>query len=299
MCADNDETALRERIADQFSRRGERADVWGAFDLFLDTDAFLNLGYSPRYLPHVVGSPQRRLATRVGSDLAGRLPGTDGVRLLDVGCGRGGPAVHLAERFGFDVVGVDLVPDNVETARAHAARREASCRFVVGDATQLPFPADSFPACAAIDALVYVPERSATLAELARILRPGGVAAISDLVVRDGIGSEEHAAVEAFADAWDVATLTTVDRYRSEIERAGLTVDEVRDVSANSVGRFRTWTRLYLGLADLAPNVLDHALDRLNLDAATITRQVRAAHAALPHLRHVVVSARTTGDGGA
>lgn len=53
---------LPDRIADHFSDRGDHADVWRAFDAFLATDRFLNLGYSPRYGSHLLGDPQRRLA---------------------------------------------------------------------------------------------------------------------------------------------------------------------------------------------------------------------------------------------
>ena len=154
-----DPSPLRERITDQFSYRGDRADVWRAFDLLLDTDAFLNLGYSAWYQSHLVGSSQRRLVTQVGSRVASHLPATDGVRLLDVGCGRGGPAVHLADRFGFRVTGLDLVPYNVARATENARERRVDAEFVVGDATQLPFANGSFAACTAVDALVYLPDR--------------------------------------------------------------------------------------------------------------------------------------------
>lgn len=50
---------LHERIVDQFSRPGAHEDVWGGFAQFLDTDAYLNLGYSPWYLPHVVVRARR------------------------------------------------------------------------------------------------------------------------------------------------------------------------------------------------------------------------------------------------
>ncbi|WP_311173242.1 SAM-dependent methyltransferase [Halobellus ordinarius] len=109
-----DKNPLRKRVTDQFSYRGERAGIWRAFDLLLDTDEFLNLGYSEWYQPHVVGSSQRRLVGEVGSRVASYLPATDGIRFLGVGCGRGGPAIHLADRFGFSVTGLDLVPYNIE-----------------------------------------------------------------------------------------------------------------------------------------------------------------------------------------
>ena len=285
------ERPLHERIGEQFAYRGERADVWRAFDRFLDTDAYLNLGYSPRYLPHVVGSSQRRLARVVGDGLEERLGATGGVRLLDVGCGRGGPAAVLADEFGFDVVGVDLVPYNVAAARRNAARAGVRAAFAVGDAARLPVDSGAVDAATSIDALVYVPDERAAFDELARVVRPGGVVAVSDLLARDGLDRGARAAVDAFADAWDMPAIAPASRYLDDLAAAGLVADEARELGPHSVDRFRTWTRLYLGLAERSSGPTGWLLDRWGLDADAVTEQVRCAHEALPHLRHVLIYA--------
>lgn len=282
---------LHDRVADQFSYRGERADVWRAFDRFLVTGAYLNLGYSPWYLPHVVGSSQRRLAAVVGRGLADRLEATAGVTLVDVGCGRGGPAAVLADSYGFDVTGVDLVPYNVAAARRNAASAGVPAEFVVGDAARLPIAAGSFDAAAAIDALVYVPDGRAVFAEFARVVRAGGVVAVTDLLARDGLDDAAREAVDAFAGTWDTARIAPASEYLDDLRTAGLVVEGVRDLSPHSVGRFRKWTRLYLAAADGAPGLASRVVCRLGLDADRITGQVRAAHEALPHLEHVLVFA--------
>lgn len=284
---------LHERVTDQFSYRGEGADVWRAFDRLLDTDAYLNLGYSPRYVPHFLGSSQRRLADVVGRGLADRLGETRGVPLLDVGCGRGGPAVVLADAYGFDVAGVDLVPHNVEMARRNATREGVSAEFVLGDAARLPIATDAVGAATAIDAVVYVPDEREAFEELARAVRPGGVVGVSDLLARGDVDDVAAARVDAFAESWDMPGIVSVERYVEEVTASGLVVEEVRDLSPHSVGRFRRWTRLYLAIAERRPGLLDRALGRWDLDADRITGQVRAAHEALPQLRHVLVYART------
>jgi SAM-dependent methyltransferase len=303
---------LRDRIADQFSYRGERADVWRAFDLFLDTDAYLNLGYSGRYRPYVLGSPQRRLAGVVGERLAAHLPATEDVRLLDVGCGRGGPTIHLAERFGFRAVGVDLVPYNVGRAREHVERgtntgpernvwngnadgeenAPPDVEYVVGDATRLPLAPDSIGACTAIDSLVYLPDRRAAFDELATVLEPGGVFACSDLLAGADLADDERRAVDSFAEAWDMPSPATFGGYERALDDAGFDVRERTDVTPNSVGRFRTWTTAFLRIlaSPLGPPV-ERALRARDLDPSVIERQVSRAHEALPHLRHVVLVA--------
>lgn len=286
-----DSDRLRERITDQFSYRGDRADVWRAFDLLLDTDAFLNLGYSPRYVPHLLGSSQRRLAERVGAALARHLPSTpEGVRLLDVGCGRGGPAIYLAERFGYRVAGIDLVPYNVGLARENARKRRVAAEFVVGDATRLPFAPASFAACTAVDSLVYLPDREAVFGGVADVLEPGGVAVLTDLVVRPGVSERARGVVDSFADAWDMPPLGSAETYRRSLDEGGLALTEAENLTPNSVGQFRKWTRLFLWtMTSPAGPVVERLLRRSGLDPPAILAQVRKAHRALPYLQHVLL----------
>lgn len=282
----------RARVVDHFSGRSRRADVWRGFDCFLDTGAYLNLGYSRWYQPHVLGSPQRRLAAELGRELATRLPTTDGVRLLDVGCGRGGPTLYLADRFGFDVVGVDLVPYNVTTARANATALDVAAAFVVGDATRLPLASGSVAACTAVDSLVYVPERATVFEELSRVVRPGGPVVASDLVAADDLSRDELATLDAFSEAWDMSRPVTLGATRDAMERAGLAVESVTDASAHSIRRFGKWARLFLALVASAGPAVERVLDYWGLDASAVTEQIRTARAALPHLRHVHLVAR-------
>jgi SAM-dependent methyltransferase len=279
---------LRNRITEQFSFRGKRADIWRVFGLVLDTTAFLNLGYSEWYRPHFVGSSQRRLVTDVGQHLAARLPTTEDVPLLDVGCGRGGPTIHLADRFGFAATGVDLVPYNVARARENARERGVDAEFVVGDATRLPFASGSLPACVGIDAFVYLPNRQAVFAAIADVLEPGGVVAFSDLLLRAGADETERRAVARFAEAWDMPALGSRSEYEAALVDAGLDVLAVEDISSHSVGRFRKWTTLFHRVhGSPLGHLVDWLLTRRGADPATVTEQIRRAHEALPSLRHV------------
>jgi MPBQ/MSBQ methyltransferase len=280
---------LRDRITDQFSYRGSRADIWRVFDLLLDTDAFLNLGYSEWYQPHVGAASQRRLVSLLGQRLAAYCSRTQDVRLLDVGCGRGGPTVHLAERFGFRTAGVDLVPYNVTRARENAAERGVDASFVVGDATSLPFAPASIPAVVAVDAFVYLPDRAAVFAEIADVLQSDGVVVFSDLLARADLADDDRRAVSTFADAWDMPDPGTQADYERALAAAGLDVVDVEDISAHSVGQFRKWTGLFGRLhgSPLGPSI-DRLLARYDLDPQSITDQVRLANAALPSLRHLL-----------
>lgn len=285
-------SGLRERITEQFSDRADRTDIWHGLDLVVETDSFLNLGYSRWYQPHFLGSSQRRLAAKVGRILESQLRRTAGRSLLDVGCGRGGPAIHLSTEFGFEVTGIDLVPYNVTRARQNARAHDSSARFVVGDATALPLAPDRMTACTAMDALVYVPDRARVVSEIADVLAADGALVVSDLVVRSA-DDVDRQTLRAFAEAWDMPVPATVREYRGMFEDAGLDLRTVEGITRHSVGRFRKWTTLFLGVLGGPVRPLLVALLRwYGLDPDTIQKQVRRAHDALPDLRHAIFVAR-------
>jgi ubiquinone/menaquinone biosynthesis C-methylase UbiE len=106
-----------------------------------------------------------------------------GMRLLDCGCGQGSITVGLAQAVApGEVVGLDVDPDQVARARAHA--RDAGVEnvsFDTGDAYALPFPDASFDAVFANQLLVWVARPAAVLREFRRVLKPGGVVGLQTL----------------------------------------------------------------------------------------------------------------------
>jgi demethylmenaquinone methyltransferase / 2-methoxy-6-polyprenyl-1,4-benzoquinol methylase len=104
-------------------------------------------------------------------------------RVLDLACGTGDlafAAAALATRG--DVLGVDASAAMIELARARAARESStgSVRFVVGDISALDVPSASVDAVTAGYALRNVPNYERSIAEIARVLKPGGVVATLD-----------------------------------------------------------------------------------------------------------------------
>ncbi len=99
--------------------------------------------------------------------------------VLDVAAGPAGVAIQLAERTGARVIGIDLTLEMLLQGQRNVARSDVADRvhLVAGRGEQLPFPDDTFDALTFTYLLRYVDDPQATLAELARVVKPGGAVA--------------------------------------------------------------------------------------------------------------------------
>jgi demethylmenaquinone methyltransferase / 2-methoxy-6-polyprenyl-1,4-benzoquinol methylase len=109
--------------------------------------------------------------------LVAALDARPGERVLDVATGTGLVAGELVRRYGCAVVGLDQSPEMLGAARARLQRDPALAArvsLVEGEAERLPFAAEEFDHLSFTYLLRYVEDPAATLAELARVVRPGG-----------------------------------------------------------------------------------------------------------------------------
>jgi SAM-dependent methyltransferase len=113
---------------------------------------------------------------RIAANVAAVAP--DGARVLEVGCGPGHLSTRLARQHGLKVTGVDLDPVMVARARANADRAGDGERgrpsFLVGDVASLAFPDGSFDLVVSTMSMHHWADPTAGLAEVGRVLRPGG-----------------------------------------------------------------------------------------------------------------------------
>lgn len=144
---------------------------------------------------------------------------------IEVACGPAAISRALAPRVG-SVQGVDLTPAMVEKASAEAAGAGLdNLSFAVGDATALDFEDGSFDGAVTRFSLHHIPAPERVVAEMARVVRPGGIVVIADHVTDDdGAAAAWHEQIERLRDPSHWACLTP-SRIVAIGERTGLTFD--------------------------------------------------------------------------
>jgi avermectin B 5-O-methyltransferase len=101
-------------------------------------------------------------------------------RVLDAGCGEGRASLRLAEKFGVNVTGIDVVPEALAIAKKRAAATNAAVDYIEGDYNHLPFPDKTFDLVFALETFTHSPDPRKTLREFWRVLKPGGRVVILD-----------------------------------------------------------------------------------------------------------------------
>jgi phosphoethanolamine N-methyltransferase len=183
------------------------------------------------------GGPEEVARILDGHDLTGRS-------VLDIGCGAGGIDVALVARHGAGyVTGIDVEDPVLASARALVGRHGLASRIGLVKVAPgpLPFPPGTFDVVFSKDSIVHIPDKPALMAEVFRVLKPGGRFLASDwLIGHDGAPSPEMAAYIA-AEGLDFG-MASPDRYRAAMDAAGFA--EIATESRN--GWYRVQARAEL-----------------------------------------------------
>ena len=167
-------------------------------------------------------------------------------RVLDVAAGQGTSAIHLAQRFGCTVLGIEY--SRVAVERATQAAQIAGVAHLVtfeqGDAEHLPVPMASFDVVACECAFCTFPNKAMAASEFVRVLSPGGRVGLSDLTRKGAIPAELQGLLAWIACIADAQPLENYVRYLTDV---GLTIqlieehdealtDMLRDIQAKLLG---------------------------------------------------------------
>jgi SAM-dependent methyltransferase len=170
-----------------------------------------------------------------GEAFLGWLAPSPGLRWLDIGCGNGAFSEMLAERCApASLHGIDPSEAQLAFARTRPALRGG--RFQLGDAMALPFPDDTFDAAVMPLVIFFVPEPAKGVAEMARVVAPGGIVAAYAWDMLEGGFPYDALWVEMRAMGIEIALppspeAARIDAMRDLWTRAGLLAVETREIA--------------------------------------------------------------------
>lgn len=146
---------------------------------------------------------------------------TPDMKILDVGCGIGGSAFHMAREYGALVHGIDLSQNMIDIAQEYRNKMEPGVKhrvqFHVEDATTMDYPESFYDVIYSRDTILHIEDKSSLFKKFYRSLKPGGVLFITDYCR----GDQEHS--QRFKDYVKQRgyNLLTVKEYGQVIEGAG------------------------------------------------------------------------------
>lgn len=167
-------------------------------------------------------------------------------RVLDVGCGYGTNSVFCMTQFSpAHMVGLNICELQVQRCRELAARHSLSDRlqFDTGSATAMPYATGHFDKLVSVEAAFHFPPRSAFFREAFRVLRPGGVLGLADLVATPPRNTAEWLQLSLLRRCLQVPEQNVygVEHYREELLRAGFVIESQTSIRDASIAHYLRW----------------------------------------------------------
>ena len=160
--------------------------------------------------------------------LAEKLSLTTSSKVLDIGCGIGGPARLLSSVIGCKVSGIDLTADYVNAGNelTDQVGLSNSVNLVNASALDVPFPDDSFDVSYMIHVGMNIVDKETLFSEAYRVTKPGGVFGIYDVMLA---GSEELQYPLPWAEKKEGSAISSVEDYNLALTKVGFSLTYEED----------------------------------------------------------------------
>mmetsp|Transcript_12980 Transcript_12980/g.19392 ORF Transcript_12980/g.19392 Transcript_12980/m.19392 type:complete len:415 (-) Transcript_12980:36-1280(-) len=134
-------------------------------------------GQSFHFGPRVVGEGFMESIKRAEYHLCSRLGMKPGMKVIDIGCGVGGPMRHMCTFSGSHIDGITINEYQVKVGNKYNKRKglDDLCKLIQGDFQNLPFDSNAYDAAYAIEATCHSPNKFQCFKEVARVLKPGSL----------------------------------------------------------------------------------------------------------------------------
>lgn len=203
-------------------------------------------------------------------ELAAQMELRQGLRMLDIGSGIGGPARYFAVEYQCRVTGIDLTEEFVQVATSLTRRTKLDhlVEFLRASALDLRLDAETFDRAYMIHVGMNIADKAGVFREVRRVLKPGGIFVIFD-VLRSGVGEVAYPVPWALSE--ETSFVEDAKSYRDALQRAGFHVEREKgrrafgiEFTERAIARGAQSGQPALGLhllmGDLAPVMIRNVL---------------------------------------
>lgn len=161
----------------------------------------------------------------------------DGSEALDIGCGIGGPTIHMATLTSARFTGINIVSQQIAIAqqRAEILGLSDRVRFKTADAMNLEFKNEYFDTITVFESGCHMPDKSIFYKECARMIKPGGYFLGIDWMMTAGLTKDEVSQyIDPICMLHGIPDLIDVDEFCVHLSASGFALDTVEDLTDQS-----------------------------------------------------------------
>lgn len=195
-------------------------------------------GASFHFCTFYKGEPFRQAIARHEHFLAHKMGLKDGMKVLDVGCGVGGPAREIVRFSNANVTGLNNNDYQIARGNDWAEKNGLAdkLKLVKGDFMQMDFEPESFDAVYAIEATVHAPVLEGVYSEIYKVLKPGGVFGVYEWVMTDAYdeNNEEHRKIAYGIEVGDgIPKMYKREVAEQALKNVGFEIEYANDLADN------------------------------------------------------------------